>query len=139
MSKLSAVQNKTIEEYWSGLDDLKKQLRYREWELLNAYQETDTNIGGGKANRISDTTGNKAIILAEDKNYQHLKNIITTLEQLYKELDHDQKTIVDMRYFDKRECYEWQHIADELYMSVQRVLRKRNMLIDETARRLGWA
>lgn len=138
MSKLSAVQNKTIEEYWSSLDELKKQLRYREWELLNAYQETDTNIGGGKSNRISDTTGNKAIILAEDKNYQHLKNIITTLEQLYKELDHDQKTIVDMRYFDKHEAYEWSHVADKLYMSVQRVLRKRNMLIDETARRLGW-
>ena len=138
MSKLTPNQNKTIEEYWSDLDGLKKQLRYREWELLNAYQETDTNIGGGKANRISDTTGNKAIILAEDKNYQHLKNIITTLEQLYKELDHDQKTIVDMRYFDKTECYEWQNIADKLYMSTYRVLRKRNALIDETARRLGW-
>lgn len=138
MSKLSAVQNKAIEEYWSSLDNLKKQLRYREWELLNAYQETDTNIGGGKSNRISDTTGNKAIILAEDKNYQHLKNIITTLEQLYEELDHDQKTIVDMRYFDKKECYEWQNIADKLYMSTYRVLRKRNALIDETAKRLGW-
>jgi len=67
-----------------------------------------------------------------------LKNIITTLEHLYKELDHDQKTIVDMRYFDKHEAYEWQHVADKLYMSVQRVLRKRNMLIDETAKRLGW-
>ncbi|MFJ7888588.1 transcriptional regulator [Lysinibacillus xylanilyticus] len=138
MSKLSVVQNKTIEEYWSDLDGLKKQLRYREWELLNAYQETDTNIGGGKSNRISDTTGNKAIILVEDKNYQHLKNIITTLEQLYKELDHDQKTIVNIRYFDKHEAYEWSHVADKLSMSVQRVLRKRNMLIDETARRLGW-
>lgn len=138
MSKLSVVQNKTIEEYWSELDGLKKQLRYREWELLNAYQETDTNIGGGKSNRISDTTGNKAIILVEDKNYQHLKNIITTLEQLYKELDHDQKTIVDIRYFDKHEAYEWSHVAVKLHMSVQRVLRKRNMLIDETARRLGW-
>lgn len=138
MSKLSTVQNKTIEEYWSSLDELKKQLRYREWELLNAHQETDTNIGGSKSNRISDTTGNKAIILAEDKNYQHLKNIITTLEQLYKELDHDQKTIVEMRYFDKQEAYEWSHVADKLYMSVQRVLRKRNMLIDETAKRLGW-
>lgn len=61
MSKLSAVQNKTIEEYWSSLDELKKQLRYREWELLNAHQETDANFGGGKSNRISDNTGNKAI------------------------------------------------------------------------------
>ncbi|WP_418302464.1 hypothetical protein [Lysinibacillus fusiformis] len=61
------------------------------------HKETDINIG--KSNRISDTTGNKAIILVEDKNYQHLKNVITTLEQLYKELDHDQKTIVDMAVY----------------------------------------
>ena len=137
MSKLSAIQNKAIEEYWSNLEELKKNLLYREWELLNAHNETDSNIGGGKSNRISDTTGNKAIILAEDKYYQHLKNIITTLEQFYQELDSDQKTIVDMRYFDKKECYEWQNIADKLYMSTYRVLRKRNALIDETARRLG--
>ncbi|MFJ7697076.1 hypothetical protein [Lysinibacillus fusiformis] len=81
------------------------------------HKETDINIG--KYNRISDTTGNKAIILVEDKNYQHLKNVITTLEQLYKELDHDQKTIVDMRYIDKQEAYEWQHVADKLYMSTK--------------------
>jgi len=43
-----------------------------------------------------------------------------------------------MRYFDKHEAYEWSHVTDKLYMSVQCVLRKRNMLIDETARRLGW-
>lgn len=138
MSKITAAQNKTIEEYWASLDSLKKQLKYREWELLNAYKETDTNIGGGKANRISDTTGNKAILLAEDKNYQHLKNIITNLEHMYKELDHDLKTIVDMRYFDSEQCYEWEEIADKLYMSRNKVLRKRNILIDKTAQRIGW-
>ena len=39
MSKLTPNQNKTIEEYWSDLDGLKKQLRYREWELLNAIKK----------------------------------------------------------------------------------------------------
>ncbi|MGE7020432.1 transcriptional regulator [Solibacillus cecembensis] len=139
MSKLSAAQNKAIEEYWSGLDDLRKQLRYREWELLNAYQKADTNIGGGKANRISDTTGNKAIILANDTRYQHLQNIVHIIEKLYSELDDDLKTIVDMRYWDiGNNCYEWEEIADCLYMSRNKVLRKRNALIDETAKRIGW-
>lgn len=138
MSKLSAVQNKTIEEFWTNIDDYRKQLKFREWELLEN-KNTDTNIGGGRSNKVSDTTAQKAMILAEDTRYQHLKNIVNTIESLYEELDEDQKTIVNMRYWDKTEMYEWQHIADKLYMSVQRVLRKRNALIDETARRLGWA
>ena len=137
MTKLSPVQNKTIEEFWMNIDDYRKQLKFREWELLENKND-DTNVGGGKSNQTSDTTAKKAIILAEDTRYQHLKNVVQTIEQLYEELDQDQKTIVRMRYWDKTECYEWQHIADELYMSVQRVLRKRNAIIDETAKRLGW-
>ena len=120
-----------------NIDDYRKQLKFREWELLENKND-DTNVGGGKSNQTSDTTAKKAIILAEDTRYQHLKNVVQTIEQLYEELDQDQKTIVQMRYWDKTECYEWQHIADELYMSVQRVLRKRNAIIDETAKRLGW-
>lgn len=138
MSKFNDADLKKLEGYWSNLEQLKKDMRYREWELFHPYQETDTNVGGGRSNHTSDTTGNRAILLAEDKEYQNLKNIVTTIENLYPELDDDQKIIVQMRYWDKKECYEWQHIADELYMSVQRVLRKRNNLIDETAKRLGW-
>ena len=138
MSKFNDADLKKLEGYWSNLEQLKKDMRYREWELLHPYQETDANVGGGRSNHTSDTTGNRATLLAEDKEYQNLKNIVTTIENLYPELDDDQKIIVQMRYWDKKECYEWQHIADELYMSVQRVLRKRNNLIDETAKRLGW-
>ena len=138
MSKLSRNDIQKLEDYWINLNEYKKQLQFREWELLSPYQETDTNTGGGRSNNISDTTGRKAMILAEDTLYQNLKRIVSTIENMYENLDRDQKTIVDMRYRDKSECYEWQHIGDELYMSVQRVLRKRNALIDETARRLGW-
>ncbi len=138
MSKLSRHDIQKLEDYWINLNEYKKQLRFREWELLNAHKETDCNVGGRRSSNISDTTAQKAIVLAEDTLYQNLKRIVSTIETLYEELDTDQRTIVDMRYRDKSECYEWQHIGDALYMSVQRVLRKRNALIDETARRLGW-
>lgn len=138
--KLSKHDIQKLEDYWINIEDYKRQMRHRERDLLEGWCETDTNIGGGKSNRISDTTGNKAMILADDVMFQNLKRIVNTIDAMYTELDDDQKTIVDMRYWDKnKECYEWQHIADTLYMSVQRVLRKRNALIDETARRLGWA
>ena len=95
---------------------------------------------GGRGNAKSDTTGRQAVLLAEDKNYQHLQSIVNVIEKLYIELDNDKKTIVDMRYWDRgNNCYEWVDVSDKLYMSVQRVLRKRNHLIDETDRRLGWA
>jgi len=136
--KINEHDLKKLEGYWTDINKLKKDLRYREWELLNPHQEQDTNIGGGKSGKISDTTFQKATALLEDKQYNNLKNIVETIESIYPELDDDQKKIVQMRYWDKQECYEWQHIGDELYMSVQRVLRKRNKLIDDTAKRLGW-
>lgn len=138
MAKIQKADLDKLEGYWINIEALKKEMKFREWELLSPHQEQDGNIGGGKSNRISDTTGNMAIILAEDRIYQNLKNIITTIEQQYKELDDDYKTIVDMRYWDKEGCYEWKQIADKLYMSPWQVLRKRNVLIDETAKRLGW-
>ena len=138
MRKFEKADLEKIEGYWINFEKLKKDMRYREWELLNPHQETDSNIGGGKSSSISDTTGNRAIILAEDKEYQNLKNIISTFENLYPELDEDQQTIVRMRYWVNKGCYEWKQIADTLYMSTWQVLRKRNVLIDETAKRLGW-
>lgn len=138
MTKLSRSEIQTIEKYWTDYEDYKKQLKYREWELLNPHNEEALNFNA-KSSKISNPTHNKAIILMNDVYYQNLNRIVKTVEDIYKELDDDLKTIVDMRYWDnENNCYEWQHIADELYMSVQRVLRKRNALIDMTAKRIGW-
>ena len=140
MPTLSRSDIQIIERYWMQFDDYKKKLKYREWELLNEHKETDTNMGGGRSNNISNPTERKAILLAEDKLYQKLKDIVKTVEEIYSQLDHDLKTIVDMRYWDmEKNCYEWEDIADRLYMSRSKVLRKRNALIDETAKKLAWA
>lgn len=137
MAKLEKYDLQKLESYWRDLNQLKKELKFREWELLEPYREQDTNIGG-KANTISDTTAIKAMLLAEDKKYNITKEIITTVEDIYAILDNDRKTIVRMRYWDKSNCYEWEDIADQLHMSRYRVLRLRNTIIDETARRLTW-
>ncbi|QDQ03128.1 hypothetical protein FOH38_23290 [Lysinibacillus fusiformis] len=50
------------------------------------------------------------------------------------------KTIVDMQYWNPSGISEdWLIIVNRLYMSRNKVLRKRNALIDETAKRLAWA
>ena len=136
--KQSRQDIQKLEDYWINLEEYKKQLKYREWELLNPHQAEDTNIGGGKSNRISNTTEQKALTLSEDKLYQNLKQIVNVIEELYRELDNDSKTIVDMRYWCKNDFFEWEDIADRLFMSRHKVLRKRNLLINETAKRIGW-
>ena len=138
MAKLEKYDLQKLESYWRDLNQLKKELKFREWELLEPYREQDTNIGSGKINTIGDTTAMKAMALTEDKKYNATKEIITTVEDIYAILDDDRKTIVQMRYWDKSNCYEWEDIADQLHMSRYRVLRLRNTIIDETARRLTW-
>ena len=138
MSKLSAVQNKTIEEYWTNLDELKKQLRYREWELLEN-KNTDENTGGGKANIISDTTANKAIILTTDERYQFLSKTISAVEKVYSALNEEMKEFADMRYRSKESNYlEWEDIAYELGVSKAKAFKMRNKLLDITASEIGW-
>ena len=137
MSKLTVAQSKTIEEYWSDIPSLKQQLKFREWELTEN-KKNDENIGGGRSSNISDTTAQKAMLLAEDEKYQHLKKIVNAIEQIYETIDDDMRTIVNMRYWDKEGVYEWEDIADKLYISRSKVLRKRNLLIDKTAEKLGW-
>ena len=136
--KLSRHDVKKLEDYWINISLYKQELRHRERDLLEGWVETDVNIGGGKANTISDTTGNKATLLADDTMYQNLKRIVNTIDMMYTELDHYQKTIVDMKYLAKKDAYEWKHVADKLNISVQRVLGIRNNLIDETAKRMGY-
>ena len=137
MKKLSDAQCKLIEEYWTEIDDYRKQLKFREWELTDN-PITDTNIGGGKSNIVGNPTERKAILLAEDERYQNYKRIINAIESTYANLDSDLKTIVDMRYWDKENAYEWDDIAAVLVMSRNKVLRKRNLLVDKTAEKLGW-
>lgn len=82
--------------------------------------------------------GQTALEAGYSKKYNVTKEIIKTAEDIYAILDDDRKTIVQMRYWDKTNCYKWEDIADQLHMSRYRVLRLRNTIIDETARRLAW-
>lgn len=143
MAKLTVAQSKTIEEYWSDIPSLKRQLKFREWELTEN-KKNDENIGGGRSSKISDTTSQKAILLSEDEKYQHFKKIINAIESVYQNMEKesklaDLKEFVDMRYISKdSNYYDWDDIAYELGMTRSKVYRLRNKVIDLTAEKLGW-
>jgi len=138
MNKLYRLDIQKIEHYWINHKDNNRQLKYRELELLKPKNEIEMNTGGGRSGKMSTPTENKAILLAGDKRFQNLQQIVNTIESMYAKLDRDLKTIVDMRYWDIDGCYEWENIADKLYMTRHKVLRKRNILSDKTAERIGW-
>lgn len=129
-----------LEEFWIKHEENKKKLKFRTFEVLSEYQETvDINADIKSPYTVGNTTERNATLLIEDKLYQNLKHIVQTVEAMYKDLDEDVKQIVHMRYWgDKNECYEWDEIAEALDYSRSKVLRKRNNLVDETAKRIGW-
>lgn len=143
MSKLSVAQSKTIEEYWSDIPSLKQQLRFREWELTEN-KTTDENIGGSKGNRISDTTGDKAILLAGDERYQNLKKNVEAIEYVIKKVSEDKKQrllreFMEMKYISKESSYmDWDDVAIELGITKAKAYKLRNKLIDMAAEKLGW-
>lgn len=137
MKTLSKHDLHKLEEYWSNHEQNKRLLKYREWELT-AKSNADENTGGGRSG-ISNPTQQTACKLLNDLMYQNLKTITDVVDRLYRQADNDIKTIVDMRYWDKeRNCYEWEEIADQLNLSRSKVLRLRNVLLDETADSIGW-
>lgn len=126
-----------LESYWIEINEYRRMLRHRERDLLEGWREIDCNQGASKGNAISDTTGNKAILLADDILYQNLKRLVKAIEDIESELDSEQKVIVDMMYRQNL-GYTWDDVACELGVSRNKVLRKRNVIIDKTAERLGW-
>lgn len=112
MTKLSKIDIQKIEEYWKGHEANKQKLKSLEQDSLATVDEML---------------------------YSNLKNITQSIDLLFPTLDEDLQTIVNMRYWDiNNNCYEWEEIADTLFISRYKAMRKRDVLIDKTASLIGW-
>lgn len=134
-----------LEQFFRKYDELKVQLAYRRYELL--YQPQDTNIGGRKPNLPSSPVENEVIKLHKDDKYRNLQATIKAVEDVYNKATSEQKAIIEYRYWGKDELiYEWEDIAHELtkqrkddkIISRYAVIRIRNNIMQETAKRIGW-
>lgn len=113
MERFSKYDIEKIEEYWINHKEHKEQMKYLEHEISQGKEE-------------------------KQKLYQRLKVISEAIDELYSTFDEDLKTIVDMRYWYKYHAADFEEIADILFMSRSKVLRKRNLLISKTAQLTGW-
>ncbi|REI31462.1 transcriptional regulator [Staphylococcus felis] len=143
--KLGRADIPKLEEYWINYTNVKGQLSYRRYELL--YQPPDKNCGGGKSNLPERPVEREVIKLHEDNKYRNLSAIVTAIDDVYNQATDEQKLIVKYRYWEKDlTIYEWPDIAhqltklrkDDKIISRDAVLRMRNQLMRETAKRIGW-
>lgn len=143
--KLGKADIPKLEEYWINYDELKGQLAYRRYELL--YQPQDTNVGGGKSNLTSSPVENEVIKLHKDNKYRNLQATIQAIEDVYRVATEEQKAIIHYRYWERDLLiYEWEDIAHELtkrrsddkVISQYSVIRMRNQIMRDTAKRIGW-
>lgn len=143
--KLGKADIPKLEEYWINYDELKGQLAYRRYELL--YQPQDTNVGGGKSNLTSSPVENEVIELHKDNKYRNLQATIQAIEDVYRVATEEQKAIIHYRYWERDLLiYEWEDIAHELtkrrsddkVISQYSVIRMRNQIMRDTAKRIGW-
>lgn len=143
MTKLTTAQNKTIEEYWSDIPSLREQLRFREWQLTEN-KTVDENMGGGKSNRISNPTCDRAMILLSDERYQNLRKTVNAIDHVIRKVSEDKKQqtlreFMEMKYISKDSNYlDWEDVAEELGVPKTKAYKLRNKLIDMTAKELGW-
>ena len=111
----------------------------REEELLNPYTPQDTNQGGGKSNRTSDTTAVKALTLADDRILQRIRFQYLAFKLTYDSADEVTQEIIDEYYFKQPRTKTWDGIALQVHTSKRSCFRIRRAFFSKLADELGFA
>lgn len=112
-------------------------IKQREEEVIHPYQITDTNQGGGQSNRTSDTTGMRAVSLAEDRILQRLKFQHRAVKNTYDAADDTTQKIIKEYYFKQPRTKTWDGVAYYARASKSNCLRRRNAFFNKLADELG--
>ena len=124
-----------LQEYPRYEDYIKR----REEELLNPYVPQDTNQGGGKSNRTSDTTAVKAITLADDRILQRIRFQYRVVKRTYEQADEITQEIIEEYYFKQPRTKTWDGIALQVHTSKRSCFRIRKAFFGKLADELGFA
>ena len=114
-------------------------IKRREEELLNPYPPEDTNMGGGKSNRTSDTTAVKAITLADDRILQRIRFQYRVVKRTYDRADEDTQEIIKEYYFKQPRTKTGDGIALQVHTSKRSCFRIRKAFFSKLADELGFA
>ncbi|WP_117161330.1 transcriptional regulator [Paraliobacillus sp. X-1268] len=138
--KITKSTFKKVEAEWFNYYRTLDEIKLIEDVILHPYKEVweqDDNTGGGKNNIISNPTEATTIRLTKHKQLNHLREVTSAIETVYKELNEERKKLVHIRYWSKRKLV-WDRIAEECYVSRRQAINWRDEIIQATVEVLGW-
>ncbi|MEP9852120.1 transcriptional regulator [Staphylococcus aureus] len=136
MQTLERHDIKKLEGYIKNIAEYKKQLKFRGYELMENHEPE--NIGAGKSNLPGNPVQNEVIKKLNDKKYNQLNNIVTSVEKLIENVDDETLEIMHMKYWDKLDRYTWEDVADEMFMSRRTLGRRRDKWLLMLAEYMGY-
>ena len=134
-SKLSQATLSSLDEELFDYNSIAKKIAKRKLEL-DTQQEYDSNIGGGRANRISDVVSGTVIRYDKDKRIKRLEQLRSDIEECYRQLGEEEKFIFEKRWL-LDEVNEWPYIAELTHCSNKTIYRKREAILIKYARAKG--
>ncbi|PNY85058.1 transcriptional regulator [Staphylococcus agnetis] len=108
--------------------------RVRE-EVLNPWQPTDENIGGGRSSENVSVTEIKATRVVNDRRLAQLTRVKVAIEIVYNSTTDEGRKLMDLYYFTKPRTLNLTGVADSIHISKSTAYNLRkgilNMLADE--------
>jgi RinA family phage transcriptional activator len=131
---------KHIEAELYAFPDTKKEIAKLREEIMYGSTDEDENVGAGKNSYRTPgrPTERIATRLMTDKRLRNLEEIVDAVESVYKNLDHNQRELLKMRYWSGRNNKSWERIALELEISERSVYNYRKAIITSVAGKVGW-
>lgn len=126
-----------LEELISEYPDLERYINRTREELLNPWQETDGNIGGGRSSLVSAPTERKAITIATDKHLRLLEERKEALDKVIKESREETINIIRLWYWTKPRTKTWDGVAQDCHLSRRMCIALRNEFVMQLALELG--
>ncbi|WP_336832975.1 transcriptional regulator [Staphylococcus pseudoxylosus] len=137
MQTLERHDIKKLEGYIKNIKQYRKDLKFRGYEILENHDPE--NIGAGKSNMPGNPIEREVLKRFNDKKYNNLDNIVSSVEKLIANVDDETLQIMKMKYWSDLDEYSWDDIADELFISRRTLGRRRDKWLLLLAEYMGYA
>ncbi|NJH82531.1 transcriptional regulator [Staphylococcus hyicus] len=134
--ELTKADYKKLEDYIENLDKYRKELKFREYELLSNHEII--NPDGGKPNIVINPTERQVIKLNTDAKYRRLYDVVKGTEEYLDQCDEETLKIFNLKYWNKPpSCNTWDAIAHRYHYSLTSILRWKTAQLNKLADKIG--
>ncbi|MFS1663337.1 transcriptional regulator [Streptococcus sp. zg-JUN1979] len=136
MGKLTNSQLKALDELLFDYASLDHKIAVRKLELSDSPND-DINVGGGRANRVSNPTESLVLRWDSDRRLNSLYAQKNAIESTLEVLDDDLTHIFWLRW-SRGSVNTWDAIAYKMHVSAKTIYRKRRRILEIFAEFYGF-